>query len=61
MLLQKRSQFEGRRWVYEPDERSLNDAPLFERDWEVFVVKRDPETGEFVTSTVAAEELEILA
>lgn len=56
MLLQKRTQFEGRRWVYEPERPDVHQDPLFERDWEIFVVKRDPETGTFVTETVAAVE-----
>lgn len=56
MLLQKRTQFERRRLVCEPDDAEMQSDPLFERDWEVFVVIRDPKTGEFVTETVAAEE-----
>jgi hypothetical protein len=59
MLLQKRRQFEYRKHVFE-DEREMRD-PLFESEWEVFVVKRDPETGEFVAKTVAADEAAELA
>jgi hypothetical protein len=59
MLLQKRRQFENRKHVFE-DDREMHD-PLFESDWEVFVVKRDPETGGFVTKTVAADEAAELA
>lgn len=57
MLLQKRKQFERRRLVCEPDDAEMQSDPLFEREWVVFVVKRDPETGEFVSETVAAEEV----
>ena len=55
MLLQKRTNFDRRRLVFEPYEKELRD-PLFETEWEVFVVRRDPETGEFKTKTVAADE-----
>ena len=58
MLLQKRTNFERRRLVPDHGDRLPDRDPLFERDWEVFVVKRDPETGEFVTATVATEEPE---
>ena len=61
MLLQKRKQFEGRSWVYEPDRSISNEDPLFEREWEVLIVKRDPETGEFVALTAAADEVEHLS
>ena len=57
MVLQKPKQFEHRREVFEFDQRDAHGDPLFEREWEVFVVKRDPETGKFVTETVAVEEL----
>lgn len=30
--------------------------PLFDHDWEVFVVKRDSATGEFVTKTACCED-----
>ena len=60
MLLQKRTQFERRRWADEPEEQKVEIDPLFEREWEIFVVRRDPETGEFVTATVAADELEMV-
>ena len=56
MLIQKRTNFERRRLVYEPDEQDLHRDPLFERDWEIFVVMRDPESGEFVTVTIAVDE-----
>ena len=56
MLLQKRTQFERRRLVYEPNDQEVRADPLFEGNWEIFVVRRDPVTGEFVTKTVAAEE-----
>jgi hypothetical protein len=56
MLLQKRTQFEHRRWTDGPREREVDKDPLFERDWEIFVVKRDPETGEFVTETVSSDD-----
>jgi len=58
MLLQKRTNFEQRRPVPGHGDRLRDRDPLFERDWEVFVVKRDPETGEFVTATVGLEEAE---
>ncbi len=56
MLLQKRTNFEPRLRLQRPDGKEDRNDPLFERDWEIFVVKRDPETGEFVTSTVSAGE-----
>jgi hypothetical protein len=31
--------------------------PLFEQDWAVFVVRRDPETGRFHTETISDEPL----
>lgn len=37
---------------------------LFERDWEVLVIKRDPASGEYSTTTLCCEssrELEALA
>ena len=58
MLLQKRINLESRRRVYRPEQEETRHDPLFEREWEIFVVKRDPETGEFVTATVAADENE---
>ena len=35
----------------------VNDGdPLFDRDWEVFVIKRDEQTGEYRTQTVCCDE-----
>lgn len=31
--------------------------PLFDRDWEVFVIRRDTETGTFATQTARCEEI----
>jgi hypothetical protein len=56
MQLQKRRRFEHHTEVPEFNGREFHVDPLFERDWEVFVVKRDPESGKFVTETVPAEE-----
>ena len=61
MLLQKRTSFERCRRVDEHDQLQAARDTLFERDWDVFVVKRDPETGEFVTATVETEEPETVA
>ncbi|MFL6468222.1 MAG: hypothetical protein ACJ72Z_09730 [Pyrinomonadaceae bacterium] len=33
--------------------------PLFDRDWEVFVIKRDERTGEFQTQTICCDEAPI--
>jgi hypothetical protein len=57
MQLQKRRQVEHFREAAEVDDREFQGDPLFEGDWEVFVVKRDPESGKFVIETVHAEEL----
>jgi len=36
----------------------VNDGdPLFDRDWEVFVIKRDEQTGEFRTQTVCGDAI----
>ena len=56
MQLQKRRQFEHFREVPEFNDHEFGGDPLFDRDWEVFVVKRDPESGKFITETVHAEE-----
>jgi len=34
-----------------------NGDPLFDRDWEVFVIKRDEHTGEFRTQTVCCDAI----
>jgi hypothetical protein len=36
-------------------ENRYGSDPLFEQDWEVFVVRRDPETGQFRTETISEE------
>ena len=61
MILQRSTQLERRRWVYDAEERTSQADPLFEGEWDVFVVKRDPETGAFVTETLAAEEADEIA
>jgi len=33
-----------------------NSDPLFDRDWEVFVVRRDEISGELITRTACCEE-----
>jgi hypothetical protein len=37
---------------YRPEEPD----PLFDRDWEVFVIRRDSETGAYATQTACCEE-----
>ena len=34
-----------------------NGDPLFDRHWEVFVIKRDEHTGEFRTQTVCCDAI----
>jgi hypothetical protein len=33
-----------------------NSDPLFDRDWEVFVVRRDEVSGELITQTACSED-----
>ena len=35
--------------------REPDSDPLFDRDWEVFVVRRDAETGDYATQTACCE------
>ena len=37
--------------------RQADSDPLFDRDWEVFVVRRDTETGAFATQTACCEDI----
>jgi hypothetical protein len=54
MDFRKRIINERQRYV-ETEEPESSGDPLFEREWEVFVVRRDPETGRFYTETLQEE------
>ena len=58
MVLRERTISEIRARVFDREKREAARDPLFEREWEVFVVKRDPETGEYRTETVFVEQIE---
>jgi hypothetical protein len=38
------------------DADNVSGRSLFERDWEVFVIKRDPATGKYSTNTLCCEQ-----
>ena len=50
-MLTERQRFDLRR-----ENRDNDGDPLFEQDWEVFVVRRDPDTGSFHTETISDEQ-----
>ncbi len=39
----------------EEEDSALTNDTLFDRNWEVFVIKRDEDTGEFTSTTVCCE------
>jgi hypothetical protein len=57
MAFRERTISEIRAGVVDRETHEAKRDPLFEREWEVLVVKRDPETGEYRTETVSAEQL----
>jgi hypothetical protein len=50
-ILKERQRFALRR-----ENRDNDGDPLFEQDWEVFVVRRDPDTGRFHTEILVDEQ-----